>query len=108
MARDVPSLNWQPKNVRRRLGEFQRLNGLPYWYRNGDLPLFARVTDHLRSALREVSRLPGYATPNDLHSWERIARSMVITTSAIKTRAPGGGLLDWTPATRCAQGRNSG
>jgi hypothetical protein len=81
MGRDA--INWNPDKVRSRLMEFEQANGMPWWYRNGDLLMFGTITNALQIAFREVSRLPGYGPPKCLEGWERLARTMVITTTQV-------------------------
>lgn len=83
MGRDVAALRWDPRHVRTHLGAYQREQGLPFWYRNGDIMLFGALTTALQSALMQIGRLSNYSSPTTLGAWERVARTMVITTAQI-------------------------
>jgi hypothetical protein len=82
MGRDVVNLGLPPARIRWYLGEVQRLRGMPYWYRNGDMPLFGPVTGFLEVAIAHVVRVRGYGAPRAISEW-RVARVLVITTSQL-------------------------
>ena len=84
MGRDVSEiLGCQAREVRTKLRLHQQEFGLPYWYRNGDLAMVARLTDRLKVAFRDVTRLQDYGPPANLDGWQRLAQTMVVTTGHV-------------------------
>lgn len=83
MGRDVVNMGLPPARIRWYLGQVQRLRGMPYWYRNGDMPVFGPVTSFLEVAIAHVVRVRGYGAPHTISDWERVARVLVVTTSQL-------------------------
>jgi len=79
MGRDAPDTGWAAPKIRQHLRERQSV-GMPMWYRNGDLPVFAPVAGLLEVAASYMTRLPGYGPPKTLAGWEHFARVLVVTT----------------------------
>ncbi|MGO9964936.1 MAG: hypothetical protein ACLPUG_16110 [Acidimicrobiales bacterium] len=91
MGRDVQRMRWSPSHVRNELRKLQQAQGLPLWYRNGDLAMFPKVTGMLQFAFMQIGHLDGYGSPSSLEAWETLARTMVITTTKVArcfSRAP--------------------
>jgi hypothetical protein len=83
MGRDVKNMGLPPEKIRWYLHQVQRLRGIPYWYRNGDMPVFGPVTTFLEEAASRIVRVKGYRPPTNIDGWERIARVFVVTTSQL-------------------------
>jgi hypothetical protein len=68
-------------DVRRVLRAWATKNGLPVWYRNGDLGFFAPVWEGIERAAQLIIAQHGYQAPNTLDDWEKFARTLIVTTS---------------------------
>jgi hypothetical protein len=79
--RDFSAVN--PSALRDRLRQIQRVYGMPYWYRNGDLDAFVHVADALKDAIYRVKQTRGYRVPTTLENWEQLARVLVVASCRI-------------------------
>jgi len=73
----------QPSALRDRLRRIQRVHGMPYWYRNGDLEAFVHVADALKDAVYRVKQTRGYRVPATVEAWEQLAKVLVLASCSI-------------------------
>lgn len=78
---DVPA-----RELKSRLRAFERANGLPVWFRNGQLAFSARAWHGLTWAIGDITRNlggQGFRLPSDLDGWELLADAMVRTNGRL-------------------------
>ena len=75
----------QPRDVRRVLEAMQSDGGMPFWYRNGDLPFFIPVTEAIHSlvAYNTAYRPRLFRSPRDLAGWEQLLGTMMRTVGGL-------------------------
>jgi hypothetical protein len=66
------------KDLRSHLRSFQVANGLPHWYRNGDLPFLSPITNVLQTAIQHINSTQPkrYQSPSDIEGWRRLLLSL--------------------------------
>jgi hypothetical protein len=74
-----------PRDVRGVLEAQQSDGGMPYWYRNGDLPFFLPITEALHRLVtyNTVSRPQLFHSPDDIAGWERLLGTMLRTVGGL-------------------------
>jgi hypothetical protein len=88
-AHPDPAKSWARVPIREpktRLREFERANGLPVWFRNGQLAFSARAWHGLTWAIADITRNlggQGFRVPSDLRGWEILADATVRTNGRL-------------------------
>jgi hypothetical protein len=76
-------MQWDAHEARRALLHWQRQNGIPLWFRNGDLATMAGPTASIELAARYLAARPMYRWPRSLSKWEALIEVMVDTTAEL-------------------------
>jgi hypothetical protein len=88
-AHPDPQKSWAhvpTRELKTRLREFERANGPPVWFRNGQLAFSARAWHGLTWAIGDITRNlggQGFRLPSDLRGWELLADAMVRTNGRL-------------------------
>lgn len=75
-----------PARMRQGLRAWETTEGVPFWFRNGELAFSAQAWHGLTWAIRQVVRNQshrGFALPDDLARWEQLADSLVRTNGRL-------------------------
>lgn len=75
-----------PRSMRTRLRQWERTQGMPFWFRNGQLAFSSRAWEGLRLAISDVAvnlGSLGFALPDDLGRWEQLADALVRTNGRL-------------------------
>lgn len=75
-----------PKDIRNGLREWERTQGIPFWFRNGQLLFSSRAWHGLTWAINDVIAnlgSHGFRLPNDLEKWEQLADTLVRTNGRL-------------------------
>ena len=75
--------DWQPHQARRALQHFQRENGIPMWFRNGDLGTMAGPTQAVELAAKYLADQRDFGWPLNTRRWADFAETMVDTTASL-------------------------
>lgn len=81
-----PCQNVAPSQMRSSLRDFERTQGIPVWFRNGQLAFAARTWDALMLAIGDITadlRRAGFSLPDDLAKWEELADTLVRTNGRL-------------------------
>jgi hypothetical protein len=80
--------------MRNALRNWERTQGLPIWFRNGQLAFSARAWQALTWAIGDITqnlRGSGFALPDDLGKWEQLADTLVRTNGRLYALLSTGG-----------------
>ena len=72
--------------MRRSLRDFERTQGIPVWFRNGQLAFAVRTWAALMLAIGDITtnlRGAGFRLPDDLATWEELADTLVRTNGRL-------------------------
>lgn len=75
-----------PRDMRTRLRQWERTQGMPFWFRNGQLAFSSRAWEGPRLAVSDVTvnlRSLEFALPDDLGKWEQFADALVRTNGRL-------------------------
>jgi hypothetical protein len=78
--------NVAPSQMRRELRNWERTQGVPMWFRNGQLVFSARACAALTWAIGDITqnlRGSGFGLPDDLDRWEQLADTLVRTNGRL-------------------------
>lgn len=79
-----PCQNVAPREMKSSLREFERTQGIPVWFRNGQLAFSARTWAALMLAIGDITKsLQGFRLPDDLPKWEALADTLVRTNGRL-------------------------
>jgi hypothetical protein len=74
-APDAPPRS--PSELREILRVYANQNGIPMWFRNGDLPFAARAWEAVEAAVRGVTSIQGFTVPDSLDHWGVLAQAVL-------------------------------
>ena len=81
-----PCQNVAPSQMRRSLRDSERTQGIPVWFRNGQLAFAVRTWAALMLAIGDITtnlRGAGFRLPDDLATWEELADTLVRTNGRL-------------------------
>jgi hypothetical protein len=81
-----PCQNVEPSQIKRGLREFERGQGIPVWFRNGQLAFASRTWAGLMAAIGAITTTlgsAGFRLPDDLATWEALADTLVRTNGRL-------------------------